>query len=202
MIFLKGLPRLSRRKDINWIYPPTRYRTALGILLAESDNRCVYSLVHVKDIGRKILEVDHYNPTLVHPDRNRHGNLVAASRYANGAKGDYWPTAEDLKRGLYIIDPYSEADYGEHIFENANTGELAGTTATGRWHIERLDLNAEHLVLKRLDRTRFIAALKHTAYHTGSDPTGSKYQILLDTLKEFEKSYLAKTIPLLPQCAS
>lgn len=198
MIFVREVPRLARKKSIEWLYRPTRYRTALGILLNESEGRCAYSLEHVDDVGRKLIEVDHFDPTLKHPERNRHGNLLPATRHVNGSKGQYWPSAADLKMGLYIINPYAEADYGTHIIEVPATGELRGLTPTGRWHIERLDLNADHLVLKRLDRTKFIQAIKQTAFSTGSDPSGKQFKTLVAALKEFEKSYLTKTIPPLP----
>lgn len=152
------MPRLTRIQKIAHVYPKNKHRLGLPNLLMESDQRCAYCLEHVLDIGRKTMEVDHFNPTLRHPDRNRHGNLLASSRHTNGNKSDFWPTPDQRKRGFYIIDPYDENDYGPHIIEKLATGELQGLTKTGRFHIEKLDLNADHLVRKRRNRTVILNA--------------------------------------------
>ena len=191
-------PRLERIKSAETQYPRTKYRQALGPLLRETNDRCGYSLQHVLDLGRKSMEVDHFNPTLRHPFRNRHGNLIAASRHCNGAKGEFWPNAEDRKDVLYLINPYEEQDYGKHIGEDRKTGRLVGRTHTGKWHIEILDLNADHLVQKRRDRTRLQNTFLATALASGTDSTDGMIREVFAKLAEAQASMLPVMIPELP----
>ncbi len=191
-------PRLERRKAVAAQYPRTKYRQALPSLLLETGDRCGYSLQHVLDLGRKSMELDHFNPTLRHPFRNRHGNLISASRHCNGAKSDTWYSPEDRKAGLYLINPYEEADYGTHIAEDRATGILVGKTIAGRWHIEILDLNADHLVTKRLDRTKLINTFLAAAMASGTDCTNELLRAVLAKLEEAQASMLPVMIPELP----
>ena len=191
-------PRLERVKSVNSQYPKTKYRQALKSLLLETEDRCGYSLQHVLDVGRKSMEVDHFNPELRHPFRNRHGNLIAASRHCNGAKSDTWPTEDDRKANLYIINPYEEPDYGKHIVEDQSTGFLIGKTPAGKWHIVTLDLNADHLVTKRLDRTHLRNTFLAAALASGVDRSNAMFNGVLAMLAEANKSILPKLIPELP----
>lgn len=191
-------PRLERVKPAKTQYPKTKYRQALGALLRETGDRCGYSLQHLNDLGRKSMEVDHFNPKLRHPFRNRHGNLIAASRHCNGAKSNTWPTEEDRRQGIYLINPYDEADYGKHIVEDRTTGILSGKTVAGRWHIEILDLNADHLVQKRLDRTQLGKAFLAAAMASGVDSTNELLRAVFAKLQEAQSSMLPIMIPELP----
>lgn len=191
-------PRLERGKPVSAQYPKTKYRQALPSLLMETGDRCGYSLQHVLDLGLKSMEVDHINPKLRHPFRNRHGNLITASRHCNGAKSDTWPSAEDRKAGLYLINPYEEADYGKHIIEDRATGILSGKTIAGKWHIEILDLNAAHLVTKRLDRTQLGNAFLAAAMASGTDSTNELLRAVIAKLQEAQSSMLPIMIPELP----
>ena len=193
-----SVPRLDRLKDVNWQYPVTKYRKALKSLLHETDNRCGYSLQHVSDLGEKSMEVDHFNPKLKHPRRNRHGNLIAASRHCNGAKSDIWPNEEDRRNGLYIINPYEEADYGNHIIEERDTGLLIGKTTAGKWQIEILDLNAAHLITKRLDRTALLNTFLSAALASGADSSNELIKVVLAKLVEVKARILPSMIPELP----
>jgi hypothetical protein len=191
-------PRLEREKLVNAQYPKTKYRQALPSLLRETGERCGYSLQHVLDLGRKSMEVDHFNPELRHPFRNRHGNLIAASRHCNGAKSDTWPSTEDREVGLYLINPYEEEDYGKHIIEDRATGSLRGKTVAGKWHIEILDLNAAHLVTKRLDRTLLRNTFLAAAMASGTDSTNELLGVVFAKLQEAQASMLPIMIPELP----
>lgn len=192
-------PRLKRIVSESKQYAKTQYRKALKNLLGETGGRCGYSMEHVRDFGTRTMEVDHFNPTLKHPARNRHGNLIAATRHCNGFKSQTWPSLDKLAKGLRFINPYEEKDYGLHILENLKTGELVGKTPAGRWHIEMLDLNTEHLVQKRLDRTRLANALKKCAYVSGADPTNGIYDALTELLPAVNEAILSKMIPVIPE---
>ncbi len=195
------LPRLERLKDPKWQYPKTKYRSALAALLSETDHRCGYSLQPEADLGRKSIEVDHFNPTLRHPFRNRHGNLIASCRHCNGAKGQRWSTKEERDSGLYIINPYEEQDYGRHIIEDRTTGKLVGITPTGKWHIQVLDMNADHFVSKRLARTELKESLTSAAYATGQDPTNQLYTNLVSLFHVLQHTLMTQFIPELPDRA-
>jgi hypothetical protein len=54
--------------------------------------------------------------------------------------------------GARFLNPTKEQDYGVHIFEDATSHQLVGTTPEGKYHIRCCDLNAPHLVLERKDR--------------------------------------------------
>ena len=51
-------------------------------------------------------------------------------------------------------------DYGEHLFENPKTHEIESTSLAGLYHIEKLDLNAPHLVRERAQRSRIYERLR------------------------------------------
>lgn len=153
---------------------------------------------HVRDFGLRTMEVDHFDPTLKHPARNCYGNMIAASRHCNGFKGQNWPSAKQEAKGLRFLNPYEEADYGDHIMEDADTGLLVGSTPAGRYHIEMLDLNADHLVQKRQDRTKLLSLQGKCAYVSGADPTHSVFQQLLDQFQKFHDEAGSVMIPPIP----
>jgi hypothetical protein len=64
------------------------------------------------------------------------------------------------RRGVRFLNPCREGDYDHQIFEKAATGELIGTTPAAKYHIRILDLNAPHLIQRRLERTAWNAILK------------------------------------------
>jgi len=192
-------PRLKRVVEESKQYAKTKYRSAVKDLLKETGGRCGYSMQHVRDFGIRTMEVDHFDSTLKHPERNQHGNLIPASRHCNGFKSQTWPSQDQQEKDLRFINPYKEKDYGFHIFEDRMSGKLVGKSCTGRWHIEMLDLNAEHLVQKRLDRTTLLNELQRCAYVSGADPTNAVYDSLTDLLPLVRDSMLPAMIPEIPE---
>jgi hypothetical protein len=75
------------------------------------------------------MDVDHFKPKGKH--RNLYSNLMLASRHCNGSKSDIWPTAEDVRSGLRLLNPCKEVDYGQHIFEDKKTYELGPVKVKG-----------------------------------------------------------------------
>lgn len=120
-------------------------------LMLETGNRCAYSRQHIQRAEGK-FEVDHFDPTLKLPGRNLHGNLLPASRHCNSAKWKHWPKPHQKALGARYLNPYVEQDYGDHLLENPVTHELEARSVAGVWHIEKLDLNAPHLVRERKQR--------------------------------------------------
>jgi hypothetical protein len=69
---------------------------------------------------------------------------------------------------------------------------------SGKWHIEILDLNASHLVTKRLDRTQLANTFLAAALASGVDSTNELFRALLLKLAEAQTSMLPLMIPELP----
>jgi hypothetical protein len=101
------------------------------------------------------MEVDHFDPTLRGPARNKYSNLVLATRHCNNMKANGWPTAAQRLAGSRILNPTLEQDYGVHIFEDPIAHELVGATPEGRYHIDILDLNHETFVWERTKRAQY-----------------------------------------------
>jgi hypothetical protein len=138
-------------------------RRALPALLRDFERRCAYSLRHEQQAGGLThMEVDHFNPTLRSRLRNKYCNLFLSTRHCNLKKHAYWPTPADQNKGIRFLNCCEEMDYGVHIFENPETHELVGVTPAGRYHIIACDLNADHLVTERRERSLLRALLTRT----------------------------------------
>lgn len=103
--------------------------------------RCGYCGTTEVDAGSE-LTVDHFHP------RSRGGahateNWVYACITCNDYKDNYWQP-DSVHR---ILHPLRD-DLGEHLREDDN-GRLIGLTDTGRFHIERLQLNRLQLIIQR-----------------------------------------------------
>lgn len=99
------------------------------------------------------MEVDHFDPRKKSNLHQKYDNLFLSTRHCNKSKRDAWPTTSQRKRGLRLLNPCEETDYGVHIFENIATGELFSPTPEGRFHLRVMDLNAPHFVNERKLRT-------------------------------------------------
>ena len=131
-------------------------------LMKDFTGRCAYSLVHT-DLagGETCMEVDHFKPKKKFPKKaHSYKNLMLASRSCNLTKGEEWPSPKMKKQGFEFINPCEEIDYGKHIFENIETGELVAATPKGCYQINKCMLNAKHLVTQRKERTEILALLK------------------------------------------
>jgi hypothetical protein len=109
------------------------------------------------------LEVDHFDPRKKKDLIQHYGNLFPASRHCNGKKSHHWPTKMEADAGCRFLNPCEEMDYGEQIFENAETHRLIGVTPAAIWHIRMCALNADHLVNERTKRANYVEQLKHRA---------------------------------------
>lgn len=118
------------------------------------------------------MEVDHHNPTSS-KTRNKYDNLFLATRHCNNAKGWTWPSKLMRKKGIRILNPCAEIDYGQHILEHPVTHRLIGVTAAGDFHITTCDLNAQHLVDERKERAAIYDLLQSTGFNIKKiSPTG------------------------------
>ena len=105
--------------------------------------------------GTSSIHIDHHDPRQKKELFQDYDNLFLASAHCNMAKSDTWPTLEERQRGIRFLNCCKERDYGCVIFEDPETHQLVGSTPAARYHIAILDLNADHLVADRSDRSRF-----------------------------------------------
>jgi 5-methylcytosine-specific restriction endonuclease McrA len=194
-----GPPRLTRKRRKDHHYAPGKHRKALSTLIKETSSRCAYSLQHIDDIGGiSSLEVDHFNPTLVGKRRNFHGNLIPAARLCNNTKSNHWPNDAERSKGIRYLNPYEEADYGTHLFEDRSTGLIHGQTPAGKWHILKLGLNAEHLVRARLRRTQIISKFTEAVGISGADSKNEMISKVMENFADVSREILDVAIPKLP----
>ncbi|MGH7996719.1 MAG: hypothetical protein ACREFX_10245 [Opitutaceae bacterium] len=144
-------PRVVRKNKPKKKFNLSNYRSALPLLLEDFENRCAYSLMHVKMVSERGMHVDHFNPK--HKNRSPYTNLFPAYGICNQAKWESWPTAKQRRLGMRYLNPCEERDYDNVIFEDPTTHLLVGTTPAARYHIDMLDLNNPSLVEHRRERT-------------------------------------------------
>ena len=133
--------------------------------------RCGYCDTSEVDVGAE-LEVDHFQPQSKGGSSDV-SNLVYCCPACNRFKGNYW----NLSSPLRLLHP--QRDRPSEHFRESEAGLLRPLTETGRFHIERLQLNRPPLVKQRLRRRREIEA-KRT------------YAALLEHFTELERE-LAQT---------
>ena len=95
--------------------------------------RCGYCGTSEVDVGAE-LEVDHYQPRSTGGSDNFF-NLVYCCPACNRFKGNYWNPYSPLR----ILHPRRD-NPAEHLQESKD-GLLIPLTETGRFHIERIQLN-------------------------------------------------------------
>jgi hypothetical protein len=139
-------------------------KLALEPLRRDFDDRCAYSCQHSSRAGGlKCMEIDHFDPRKKDKYYQEYANFFLATRHCNGSKRDIWPSRSEQTQGLRYLNPCREQDYGVHIFEDPKTHLLVGVTPAGRYHIRMCDLNADHFVTERRDRSE-IWELLHSAF--------------------------------------
>ena len=108
--------------------------------------RCGYCDTSEVDVGAE-LEVDHYQPRSKDGSDN-FSNLVYCCSACNRFKGNYWNPSLPQR----VLHPRRD-DLTEHFREDED-GTLIPLTETGRFHVERLQLNRPRLIAQRLRRKR------------------------------------------------
>lgn len=142
-------------------YTPNTYRRAKSGLLRCYKERCGYSAIHMHFLGGiRCLEVDHFNPATKKLKKQKYKHYVLASRHCNGSKSDSWPTADQRAKGLRLLNPRVEQDYGVHFVVDKLTGRLIGKTPSGIFHIRVCDLNADTLCNLRMTSLKLKDFLK------------------------------------------
>ena len=137
----------------------TTYRKALPELRRDFEDRCAYCMRH---IGTKTeMQVDHFDPRKKLDKIQVYSNLFLADAHCNCAKGDTWPTDEEIAQGARFINCCDEVDYGKVIFEDPQTHELVGTTPAATFHIETIDLNDPALIKERAMRSEIVNSVRY-----------------------------------------
>jgi hypothetical protein len=140
------------------------------------------------------MDIDHHNPKLKAPERNRYDNLFLSTRHCNGKKGDRWPTQKQKDLYIRFLNPCTERDYGVHLFEDPETFEIWGATRAGKYHVRMLDLNADHLIRERQRRNELRKLAENKAIFEAIGVGSSTLKSLRALQKEIEEM-----IPPLPQ---
>lgn len=154
-------PRIKRGRAPQSIKRHNYRRKSLPALRRDFKDRCAYSDLHLDFSGGiDAMDVDHFNPQLKKRVKQSYSNLFLSTRHCNGSKGNFWPTVEDKKAGLRLLNPCKENEFPDHIIEESATGKLIGKTPAGKLHIRVMALNDPFLVQHRLERRRFRCLLK------------------------------------------
>ncbi|MCL4826421.1 MAG: HNH endonuclease [Caldilinea sp.] len=106
--------------------------------------RCGYCGVQEDETG-SLLEIDHYQPRST-GGGDELDNLVYCCSNCNRRKGDFWPT-DGMSARLRILHPQKD-DLSQHLQLQLD-GSVVGLAETGRFHIERLQLNRPPLLALR-----------------------------------------------------
>src|SRR5438105_2241295 len=96
---------------------------------------CGYCGVTEEEAGGE-LTVDHFQPANADGD-DSDDNLIYSCFRCNLYKGDFFPTAEDLRQGHRVLHPLRDS-VALHFRENQQTGFLDSLTPTGRFHVSLL----------------------------------------------------------------
>ena len=187
-------PRVVRKHSTKQLFKATNYRKTLPLLLEDFEQRCAYSLVHIKGIGTSQMHVDHHDPRK--KKKSPYTNLFPAYGLCNGAKGNSWPSSELQKQGVKFLNPCIETDYNHQIFENPDIHNLVPTTPAADYHITMLDLNNPALVIQRRERAVFSKLLSSPAICRADSPLHDAETATI--LRSFLDIQATKIPPILP----
>ncbi|TLD69101.1 hypothetical protein FEM03_19745 [Phragmitibacter flavus] len=197
MIILNSWGSMARikRGKFKRQFTARNYRNALPKLLEDSGQRCAYSMRHVINAGG--MEVDHFDPTLRGDKRHEYVNLLPSIRHCNGKKSNHWPSQELRDKGISLINPAEEVDYGEHIFEDPVSHLLVGHTSRGKYQILICDLNAPFLVEERAERAKLRLLWESGIYNYSRNFSAPQLEQVQNCLETF-KAHVEKMIPYIP----
>ncbi|HEY6807126.1 MAG TPA: hypothetical protein VI306_26355 [Pyrinomonadaceae bacterium] len=92
--------------------------------------------------------MDHFRPKHRFPELlNDFYNLYYSCHPCNHIKRDSWPPPALEQQGIYFVDLCKE-DFATH-FSIEKDGEWSGLTKPGKYTIDKLNLNRQHLVALR-----------------------------------------------------
>ena len=126
-------------------------------LREEFGRQCVYCRMPDGPKTPAQFGADHYKPQKKFPGlAAAYSNLFYSCNACNSRKQDFWPTAAQLKRDVYIPNS-CQHKMSQHL--RYQQGEVIGRTTAGNWTIDLLDLNHDAdvtyrgWVLRQIERT-------------------------------------------------
>jgi len=151
--------RRRHRPPVN--RPYREYRDCVRLEFAFT---CVYCLSAEREVAPGAayggFEIEQFRPQgqrRFRRLRNEYSNLLWACRACNLAKGDAWPTDDEVSRGERFVDPCAEP-LGAHLgFEGAGVVALDASPA-GEFMLVELNLNSRQHVHRREERQRRATA--------------------------------------------
>ena len=189
---MSNSPRISRRNSVGRTFTNNTIREAYPYLLEDFKGRCAYSMQHVQTIGDVAMNIDHFDPRKKRKKRQAYSNLNLASSQCNISKSNNWPTRQQRLSGARFLNPCKEKDYGVHIFEDPTTHELVGRTVAGNYQILMCNLNAQHFVLERTERTALAKILLEFGKIKSDSAT------VQQSISQLRQSYARKIPPIPP----
>ena len=149
---------LPRRHNPRAARPYKEYRACLRL---EFTFTCVYCLSTESEVGAGEayggFEIDHFKPKGrrdFRRFRNVYANLLWACAACNRAKGDAWPSQEELQRGMRFIEPCSEP-MGAHLEIAGDRVTVVAESTAGDYTITEINLNSRQHVMRRQKRRDF-----------------------------------------------
>lgn len=133
------------------------YGVYQACLRLEHDYRCVYCLSHEREVGPVSpcggFEIEHYKPDALFPLlRCTFANLFWACELCNRAKGDTWPSDQEVELGYRFLDPLID-NWTKHLRVKGDS--LDWLTKEGEYTKDEIDLNSPTHEKRRRERANF-----------------------------------------------
>lgn len=192
-----------KRGSPSKVYFRSTVRDAISDLLRDFENRCAYSMQHVKHLGGSGgLHVEHFDPNLKKEHVQTYENLFPVSQPCNSAKGKKWPTEEEQKSGLRFLNCCQEIDYGEQILEDPETHQLVAVTPAASFHLRHCGLkggiSGEYFRKAREERARLWKLLGEYGVTPENAESFEPPEAIVKSMAELVR----KMIPLIPYSRS
>lgn len=125
------------------------YRSFRPFVREDFFRQCAFCLVaELLAGGEEDFELDHFRPKHRFPELlNDFYNLYYSCHPCNHIKRDSWPPPSLEEQGICFVDLCKE-DFATH-FRVEKDGTWNGLTNPGKYTIDKLNLNRQHLVILR-----------------------------------------------------
>lgn len=125
---------------------------------------CAYCSITEFEASAIGFEIDHYMPVNKFPEKKVvYQNLMWSCEHCNGRKKDFYPTENQKQKGRFIIR-VDESDPREHLELEVDGAYLQEKSETGKFNINRLDLNRHSLLRLRKIRRKIWDSQNYIAH--------------------------------------
>lgn len=129
-------------------YPYKNYSDYKPSLRIEFAKTCVYCRTPDNLSEKNYYAVEHYKPKSIFPQlETEYTNLYYSCGHCNSKKGEFWPTDNELRLGIFIPNPCDHVMF-QHLRTLTNC-IVAHHSHAGEWTIDLLDLNSPKKIQKR-----------------------------------------------------